>query len=89
MILLFVVLVAALVGLGFLNAWWWVVAAVLIYAIVHHGHRRSGGRIRGGAVDYQDYRDRRDREERWDRRYRRQRKGFWWSRDRRDEQHHE
>ncbi|MGW0903044.1 hypothetical protein [Streptomyces sp. NPDC002853] len=88
MIVLLVILVLALIGLGFLNAMWWIAAAVLIFGAVHYG--RDGGRSRdhGGQYEYRDYRDRRDRQDRWDRRYRRQRRGSWNRQDRRDGLHH-
>ncbi|WP_225882319.1 hypothetical protein [Streptomyces aureocirculatus] len=82
---MFVILVMALLGLGFLNPMWWVAAAVLMFGAVHYG---KGSRDQGGNSEYSGYRDYRDRQNRWDRRYRRQRQGRWNRQDRRDQQHH-
>lgn len=87
MIVLLVILVVALLGLGFLDPMWWVAGAVLIFAAVHYGRGGAGGRGRGGHSEYRDYRDRRDRQDRWDRRYRRQRRGSWTRQDRRNGEH--
>ncbi|MFI1399937.1 hydrophobic protein [Streptomyces sp. NPDC020681] len=49
---LFLILILALVGLGFLNPLWWVAAAVLIFGAVHYGRGGYGRGGRGGDSDY-------------------------------------
>jgi hypothetical protein len=84
---LWFILLAALFGLGFLNALWWVAAAVLVFVLVRYGRGGTGDWRRGGDWDYGGYRDYRDRQDRWDRRYRRQRQGRWLRQDRRDHEY--
>ena len=86
--ILFVILIMALFGLGFLNALWWAAAAALIFAAVYYGRGQVGSRRRRDEFEYRDYQEDRDRAHRWDRRYRRRRRGLWRREDRRDEQHH-
>ncbi|GAQ63784.1 hypothetical protein [Streptomyces scabiei] len=90
MSVVFLVLVAVLFGLGFLDPLWWVAAAVMLFVATRHGRDRGGGRIRGDGsdrADYRDYRDyesRRDRQDRWDRRYSRQHRARLRREDRED-----
>ncbi|MEU8551776.1 hypothetical protein [Streptomyces roseoverticillatus] len=87
MLSVFLILFAALVGLGFLHPFLWVAAAVLIFGAVRYGRGDAGrpGLFRYDR-DYQEYRDRRDRLDRWDRRYRRQRRGRRQRQDHRQDQ---
>ncbi|MEV0260699.1 hypothetical protein AB0I49_05060 [Streptomyces sp. NPDC050617] len=89
MFVLLFILLAVLIGLGFLDALWWVAAAVLVFALVHYGRGGTRGWRRGSDAEYGEYRDYRDRQERWDRRYRRQRRGRWMRQERRDRQDRE
>ncbi|MEU1555440.1 hypothetical protein ABZ517_22320 [Streptomyces scabiei] len=87
MSVVFLVLVAVLFGLGFLDPLWWVAAAVMLFVATRHGRDRGGGRIRGDGSDrgdYRDYESRRDRQDRWDRRYSRQHRARLRREDRED-----
>ncbi|WP_282082259.1 hypothetical protein [Streptomyces tendae] len=86
---LFLILLVALIGLGFLDPLFWVAAAVVVYGITRSRPDR-GSRDRGGGSeprdyrDYRDYREHRNRQERWDRRYYRQNRARRRNQARRD-----
>lgn len=70
----FLLVVLALIGLGFMEPVLWVAAAVLIFGQVRYGRgvSRPGGR---GDMEYREYRDRRDQQARLERRYQRENRG--------------
>ncbi|MFD3512074.1 hypothetical protein [Streptomyces sp. NPDC058657] len=71
--LLLLLVLAVLLGLGFLNSLWWVAAAVLVFGLLRYGRNERHHR-RGSYRDYEEYRDHRNREDHWGRRYARERR---------------
>ncbi|MFF4503886.1 hypothetical protein [Streptomyces sp. NPDC001401] len=74
MFVFLLVLIAVLLGFGFLHPIWWVAAAsaVLVFGAVQYGRRgEGGGWDRGGGSDPGEHRDRRTHRARWRREVRR------------------